>query len=101
MTLFLVIILALSACVIIGSFAALIRNNHVAEFRMKMLRQVGNLCRWDIEMNRPWEWRYEEMEKISYNDMMKLPWKRLKPFNYYKDLSFLIQVKKETHEQVK
>lgn len=69
------------------SLIMLIRNDQVHEYQIKMLHEASKKAKEDIKANRDWRWRYEEFEKVSYDEMVYKFWKPLNSF--YKDKSFL------------
>lgn len=67
----------------------LYRNHKVYKLRMFIISEVSKLAKEDIINNKDFEWRYDEFERVSYNDMMYNIFKGFKAKNYWKDLSFL------------
>lgn len=56
------------------------RNNQVYNERKRVLRLISYLSQKDIENKKPWRWRYDEFDKISYNKMVYTFWKPVKSF---------------------
>lgn len=61
------------------------RNNQVAKYRQELIRVASLRCYEDICAHRPWRWRFDEYEKVSYNKMMVEFWKPLDSFYENKD----------------
>lgn len=81
-----VIILLVGICFAL-SVIMLIRNGKIFRYKMRLLEQAHRASIRDIDLNRKWEWRYDYLESVSCNDMMKKFWKPLDGF--YKDKSFV------------
>ena len=79
---FLIIILIL----LCGYFLTLYRNYKTLSFRLFVLRRISILADRDIANNKPWGWRYDDFNSISYSTMVLKFWKPLKSF--YKNNSF-------------
>ena len=54
----------------------LIRNHFVYEYRKELLNKISERNGYSAD----WEWRYDEFEKISYNEMVFKFWKPLTSF---------------------
>ncbi|MDD5358214.1 MAG: hypothetical protein PHX80_03655 [Candidatus Nanoarchaeia archaeon] len=46
------------------------RNNEVYKALMEKVEIVSDLCRQDISNDKPWQWRYEDYETISQDEMV-------------------------------
>ena len=64
-----------------------LRDKRVYNYRMKLLSIIHDRSKIDIQENRPWKWRYEAYNSVSYDNMLFRFWKPLESF--YKDKSFL------------
>ena len=64
------------------------RNPRVFSCQVAMLRQIRLAATVDIFAESPWEWGYEEYDRVSYWKML-FSVKPIKPESYYDDLSFL------------
>lgn len=89
------LIILLHICLILN-LVLLVRNEYVCNYRIKLLNKISDLTQKDINdidniknKKYDWKWRYNVFGSVSYNKMWILFWKRLKPENFYKDLSFL------------
>lgn len=58
----------------------LYRNNKVADYRHYLLEQIRVAGKLDIANGRNWQWRYDEYETVSYNEMMWRFWKPIDSF---------------------
>lgn len=69
---------------LLAAFAAciymLIRNTLVYTYRTNLIHRISESNIEDISDGRPWHWRYEEYNSISYNEMMLKFWKPLDSF---------------------
>jgi len=50
------------------------RNNKVFKERMRVLDSISDFAKEDIRNGRDFNWRYKELETISYNQMMWQFW---------------------------
>lgn len=66
------------------------RNNRVAAFRRELLLQVSDAATDDIAKGREWHWRYEEYEKVTYNQMV-LSFKPLTVESFYQSRMFSVR----------
>ncbi|HLN19156.1 MAG TPA: hypothetical protein VK255_03230 [Patescibacteria group bacterium] len=64
------------------------RNFMVHNFLMDVLEVVKEKSEEDIRSGKDYEWRYEELKKVSYDDVL-YSFKRLKVKNYWKDDKFI------------
>ena len=62
------------------------RNDSAYKYRMALLNQIKLACEDDIRNGRPYYWRYEEFDRVTYHEMVSKFWKRLDSF--YPDTSF-------------
>lgn len=87
------IVLSVVLVLSILSGLMLYRSSLVFEFEIKLLHEVSRLTREDINNKtvdiNTFMWRYDELNKVSSGKMMYPPWRRLKPENYWDDVSFL------------
>lgn len=59
----------------------------VYRYRLKTLDQVSVQTKADVANQRPWEWRYDVFEQVSFDDMV---WKFWRPFeSFYPDKHFI------------
>jgi hypothetical protein len=65
-TIFLIITFILLFCCIL----LLYRNNKTLSFRLFILRRISILANRDIAKNKPWKWRYDDFNSVSYNTMV-------------------------------
>lgn len=72
---------------IAGAFYMMFRNNQVFNYRMGLLTDIRKASNADILARRPWRWRYDTMDTVSYNYQMIHFWKPVDSF--YTDKSFL------------
>ena len=75
-----------AAIVVILSGLCLIRNRGVYQYRMALLANVSRANLRDIDAGRPWRWRYDVFDSVSYNTMVWQFWRRFDSF--YPDQSF-------------
>jgi hypothetical protein len=54
---------------------------------VRVLEIVSNLNSKDIKNGKPWEWRYKELDKITYDEMLRKIWIPVKEF--YKNADYL------------
>lgn len=66
-----------------------VRNFFILSFLKKTMNKMSVKCKEDIKNKRDWKWRFDELEKVSYNEIFYKFWKRLKVENFWDDLSFL------------
>lgn len=74
------------------SIFMMIRTFRVHAFLTSVLEIVSIKGQEDIDAGRNWEWRYEELDKVSFDSMMVRFWKPLKVKSFWKDDSFLRSV---------
>ena len=67
------LILSLSAVIITLLFAR--RNDKVYEELKRVLTRVHILTNKDIIFGKDWKWRYDEIDTIPYNKMLREFWK--------------------------
>ena len=65
------------------------RNMKTLKFFKELLYIVNDKASQDIKAGRPWKWRFEELNKVSYDTVLLKFWLSFKPENFWKDLSFL------------
>jgi hypothetical protein len=84
-----VLIAALGMLFVAQGFCLLLmdRNQKVHKYRRSLLRKISDAGDVDIENNRPWEWRHDIYDTITYDEMLYKFWRRLDSF--YPDRSFL------------
>jgi len=63
------------------------RNNTVIEYRQYILNQLLHCATQDILAGRDWQWRYDAIRMVTYDEMLYKFWRKLDTF--YTDLSFL------------
>ena len=80
-----IIIFSILGMGIIYCIIILIRNEKVFAERMRVLEIISNLNSEDIKNGKPWEWRYREREKTTYNEMVTKIWIPIKEFYKNKD----------------
>jgi hypothetical protein len=78
--------------VIVVSLFALYRNERVYRFRTGMIAQIRDVAM--AERGRPWAWRYEAYDEVTYTEMMRRFWVPLSPEAWYADTSFLREVQR-------
>ena len=64
------------------------KNNKVRDFRVQLIREISDAAQADIDAGRERKWRYEEFDKVSYNEMMSLRNIFKSPESFYPDRSF-------------
>lgn len=64
-----------------------LRNFAVADYRRKILFKIDAACRDDIFSGREWQWRFDDYDTVSYDDMMRQFWRPLDSF--YADSAFI------------
>ena len=64
----------------------LIRNELVYRYRKVLLEDMSRGAQIDIEAGRPWYWRYEAYDSVTYSEMGWQFWRRFDSF--YPDQSF-------------
>ncbi len=69
------------------AITGLIRNQLVYNYRVRLLDQIHDEARKDIQAGRDWEWRHQIFEQVTYNQMVFKFWKPLSSF--YPDKSFI------------
>lgn len=66
------------------------RNTKILHFRLALLNTLSNLNQYDIGKGlHPADWRYQEFDSVTYDEMLLKFWIPLKPERWYKDTSFL------------
>ena len=65
------------------------RNEEVYKLRMGMIAMVHEFTLIDIMEGEAYEWRWERLGQVSYEEMMIKFWKPVKPEAFYSDLDFL------------
>lgn len=75
------------ACLIVLAVCSLVtvRNALVLRYRTNLLDKVSTLAESDADGD--WEWRFETLESVSYDEMVLKFWKPLDSF--YPDKSFI------------
>ena len=58
----------------------IIRNFQVHTLRMRLLDAVDAQAKKEIEERRPWKWRFEEFESVTYDRMLLSIWKPVQSF---------------------
>lgn len=84
---FFTIYMIFSFILIVLSIWLAIRNYQVHEYRMDILKLIGEHGREDAVRNLPWKWRFEYFETVPYWKMLLFFWKPLDSF--YKDKRFI------------
>ena len=56
------------------------RNNLVFEYRSNVLKQITEMCDEDICNQRPWRWRLDMLETVSYDEMLYKFWRPFSSF---------------------
>ena len=74
---------------LVGCGLMLVHNQRVFRFRRSMLDSIHRASTADVYARRDWRWRYEAFNQVTYDQMMRRPWKRLRPESWYDDTSFL------------
>lgn len=84
-----IILLALFLAVLAFAVYLLIRNERVYAFRKRLLNEVSAAAEHDIKNGKPWgwEWRYDRLGDVTYNEMM-MSFKPLTIEQWYGDDSF-------------
>jgi hypothetical protein len=80
---------AISISLYIAGISVIIRNNQVSKFRTRLVKMVGEKAEVDIKLGLPWEWRYETLDLVAYDTMVKKFWVPMKPERWWKDTTFL------------
>lgn len=79
----------LAILIVMWTLCALLmyRNARVFQYRTELNHRISDLAQDDITSSLPWEWRYEEFNKVDYNSMLYKFWK---PFDsFYTDRRFM------------
>jgi hypothetical protein len=71
---------------LIASSVLLIRNLQVALYRSSLRDTVAQQSHIDVLCGRDYKWRFQELEKVNYSDMVFSFWRKLDSF--YPDKSF-------------
>lgn len=71
---------------VFGSIGMMFRTIRVAEYRRNLLNQLSDAGHDDIKNRRPWYWRFNAFEQVSFDEMVFKFWKPIRSF--YADLSF-------------
>lgn len=69
-------------------FMLMFRNNEVYKYLIKLNEEVSKKCKEDINNNKDWRWRYDELDKISY---LEIVWKFWKPVDSFYDKDNLLK----------
>ena len=56
------------------------RNHSVYHYRIEIANEITKKAKEDLNNNREWRWRYDEFEKVSYDEMFLKFWKPLSSF---------------------
>jgi len=64
------------------------KNNKVRNFRKQLIEDIDKAAAEDIDNGRDWRWRFDEFDKVSYNEMMSLRNIFKSPESFYPDRSF-------------
>ncbi len=90
MSLFFILMFLLVLVCILGLILCqtmIVRNDKVYKYRKELLAKMGSAMIADVKADRPWRWRVEVFDSVSYNEMVNQCWKPLDSF--YPDKSFL------------
>ena len=82
------ILIAILTLILLFSIYILFKNEQVGKFRIKLINKIKEGAKEDIKNNKDWKWRYKEFDKVNYNKMI-YSFKKLKPENFWDDISFL------------
>ena len=82
-----VVVLALLMIAFGLTMFMLFRASRVRDYRIKLIYTIYHCAKIDVQESKPWKWRYETFESVSYDNMLFRFWKPLTSF--YKDKSFL------------
>ncbi len=74
---------------IILNVKMMIRNRAVYNFRVSIIDRIAELAERDAYDQKPWRWRYDVFEKVTYSDMLYRFWRPLRPDCWWSNLSFL------------
>lgn len=75
------IFLEVITIILIVIFAILARrNNRVFDYRMWVADNIARRTRQEFLTDKDWHWRYEELRKVSYEEMVYKFWRPLPSF---------------------
>lgn len=83
------IILGISVTAILYFLVFMYRNHFVYRLRRDMLQMVSLAAKEDIDDDHSFEWRYDALMSVGYDEMVNKFWKPIKAEAFYEDLSFL------------
>ena len=92
------ILLSFGITGLIALFVYSKRNDAVFKETIHILQIVSDLSKEDIKNNRDYKWRYEEMDSISYQDMLLPFWKPVKSF--YKNKNCIKKIEEIIKEEL-
>jgi hypothetical protein len=81
------ILLSIFVLLVIFDVILWVRNNTVYEAKMQLLKETSAAAETDIYAERDWEWRYSELDKVSYLKMVAHFWRD--PRSMYENLDFV------------
>jgi hypothetical protein len=87
---FVVLVICIAGMVI--NLLFLIRNGLVYKESIRVLDMITKLCKQDINNGKDFLWRYDEYDKIRYDEMLYKFWRPIKSF--YKDSPALKEANK-------
>ncbi len=64
-----------------------VRNNYVLKYRLELIDLIDLAAVHDAKQGKRWQWRYDVLESVPYDQMVIYFWKPLKSF--YPDKSFI------------
>jgi len=80
MNTFLIIWALIAALFIAWNITCLQRVKEVGIFLNDILKKVDKKCKADVSAGREWRWRYDELDKLSFNEMCNKFWRPLESF---------------------
>lgn len=88
MDVLLYVLLALCGLALVLALFVLARNNRVCEFRLLVLKHLGDGTTADLRDGKDWKWRFDAFDSVSYEKTL-FSVKRLRASNFWSDLSFV------------
>lgn len=70
----------LSVTILVLSPILLVRNHFVYRTFSEVLHEVSAAAQEDIVAGRPWEWRYDSLNRVSYNEAVCKLWRKPRSF---------------------
>lgn len=83
------VVLTFLICAMVFCIYIYFRVGQVLKLFIQMLDAVSSAANIDIRNGKDWQWRYDYLNRVSFDKILYTLWRPLKPESFYSNLDFM------------